>query len=72
MSLLNIQGQVQGVVIGGLLILSILVPNIVRSLASSGRRFNASSLVGAAVAFVVFAAFIAFFFWSRAALVAGS
>ena len=32
MGLLNIQGQVQGIVIGLLLILSILLPNLVRSI----------------------------------------
>ncbi len=68
MGLLNIQGQVQGIVIGLLLILSILLPNIARTFSGKGRKLRRQS-VWAMVAFVVvLAAFVAFFFWSRAAV----
>jgi len=65
MGLLNIQGQVQGMVIGLLLILSILLPNIVRSL--SGRSgLHRQSLAAAAALIAAFVLFVLFFFWSRA------
>ena len=67
MGLLNIQGQVQGMVIGLLLILSILIPNIVRSLSSSGQKINRQTLLGALAFILMFGLFIVFFFWSRAA-----
>src|SRR5512139_4088503 len=51
MGLLNIQGQVQGVVIGLLLILSILLPNIIRSISASGRKVNRQTLL-ATLAFI--------------------
>ncbi|MGE5373846.1 MAG: ABC transporter permease [Bacteroidota bacterium] len=70
MGLLNIQGQVQGVAIGLLLILSILVPSLVQSAAGVGRNFNVRSLVPVLVFLLVFILFFAFFFWSRAAVIA--
>ena len=72
MGLLNIQGQVQGIVIGLLLILSILIPGVAGQVSSrkniqiSGR----SALIGVAV-MAVFLAFFLFFFWSRAPVIAG-
>jgi rhamnose transport system permease protein len=67
MSLLNIQGQVQSVVIGLLLIGSILLPNLLRGLSQQrGRRLTAAALWKLAAALLVAAAFLAFFFWSRA------
>jgi rhamnose transport system permease protein len=71
MGLLNIQGQVQGVVIGLLLILSILLPNIIRGVSSSGRKVNRQVLLAALGFVVAFGLFIAFFFWSRAPVLAG-
>jgi rhamnose transport system permease protein len=65
MGLLNIQGQVQGMVIGLLLILSILLPNIVRSL-SGHSALHRQSLAAAAALIAAFALFVLFFFWSRA------
>jgi rhamnose transport system permease protein len=66
MSLLNIQGQVQSVMIGLLLIGSILLPNMARGLAQhKGRWLAPGSLPKTAGALVVAAAFLAFFFWSR-------
>ena len=72
MGLLNIQGQVQGIVIGLLLILSILLPGIagqVSSLRKTKLQWQ-SVLIGAGV-LVVFIAFFLFFFWSRAPVIAG-
>lgn len=70
MSLLNIQGQVQSVMIGLLLIGSILLPNLLRALGerrnqrhplavSRGALWQTAGAVAAAAAFLVF------FFWSR-------
>jgi len=70
MGLLNIQGQVQGIAIGMLLILSILVPSLVQGASSARRNFNARSLVPVLVVALVFILFFAFFFWSRAAVIA--
>jgi hypothetical protein len=72
MGLLNIQGQVQGVVIGFLLILSILLPGIAQQ-ASSLRRlqWNSKSAVRVLGILVMFVAFFLFFFWSRAPVIAG-
>jgi rhamnose transport system permease protein len=71
MGLLNIQGQVQGVVIGLLLILSILLPNIIRIISASGRKMNRQTLLATLALFLAFGLFIAFFFWSRAPVLAG-
>ena len=72
MGLLNIQGQVQGVVIGLLLILSILLPGIARQ-ASSLKRFqwNGQSALVTLGVLAMFVAFFLFFFWSRAPVIAG-
>lgn len=72
MGLLNIQGQVQGIVIGLLLILSILLPSIAQQV-SSARNIRIhwqSVLIGLGV-LALFAAFFLFFFWSRAPVIAG-
>jgi rhamnose transport system permease protein len=71
MGLLNIQGQVQGVVIGLLLILSILLPNIIRGVSAGSRNINRQVLFATIAFVVVFGLFIAFFFWSRAPVLAG-
>jgi rhamnose transport system permease protein len=73
MGLLNIQGQVQGVVIGLLLILSILLPGVAQQV-SSLRNIRVSwrsALIGLGL-LAVFLAFFLFFFWSRAPVIAGS
>jgi rhamnose transport system permease protein len=70
MGLLNIQGQVQGVVIGLLLILSILLPNLVAQL-SGIRQMNRRSALTALAFVAAFALFFIFFFWSRAPVLAG-
>jgi rhamnose transport system permease protein len=70
MGLLNIQGQVQSIAIGGLLIASILIPNVARQLSMRGSFLNRRILLlcsaGLAVAFL----FGAFFFWSRSLVLA--
>lgn len=64
MGLINLQGQVQGIVIGLLLILSILLPEA-RKLIRPGLVGRRTMLVRAVVALGVVLLFGAFFFWSR-------
>ncbi len=72
MGLLNIQGQVQGVVIGLLLILSILLPGIAQQASSLKRlQWNGQSALIALGFLAMFVAFFLFFFWSRAPMIAG-
>ena len=71
MGLLNIQGQVQGIAIGLLLILSILLPSLVRGISSLRRDFNRRSALPAAAFLLIFILFFVFFFWSRAPVIAG-
>lgn len=71
MGLLNIQGQVQGVAIGSLLILSILIPSSVRGLSGIRRNFNWRSALSAAALLLIFILFFIFFFWSRAPIISG-
>jgi hypothetical protein len=69
--LLNIQGQVQGVAIGLLLILSILVPSLVRGVSALRRNLNPRSVLSVAAFLLVFILFFIFFFWSRAPVISG-
>lgn len=72
MGLLNIQGQVQGVVIGLLLILSILLPGIAQQASSLKRlQWSRQSILVVLGVVVMFVAFFLFFFWSRAPILAG-
>jgi rhamnose transport system permease protein len=70
MGLINIQGQVQGIMIGLLLIFSILLPNIARNLSAKGMKFRWQSLAAIAVFASILVLFFVFFFWSRAAVIA--
>ena len=72
MGLLNIQGQVQGIVIGLLLILSILLPNVAQQISStkSSPLQGRTVLIGLGV-LAIFVLFFLFFFWSRASIIAG-
>ena len=73
MGLLNIQGQVQGVVIGSLLILSILLPAVAAQVsAARNTPFNLRSVLIGLGLLAVFIAFLLFFFWSRAPILSGS
>ena len=72
MGLLNIQGQVQGVVIGSLLILSILLPGVAQQASSLRKlRWNGQSALIVFGLVAMFLAFFLFFFWSRAPVIAG-
>jgi len=71
MGLLNIQGQVQGVAIGFLLILSILVPSLIRSVSTADRKFKWRTMLSPIIFLIIFILFFMFFFWSRAAVIAG-
>ena len=67
MGLLNIQGQVQSIAIGLLLILSILLPNFGADAETDRGETGAPGLVALVTLFVLAAvAFTWFFFWSRA------
>jgi rhamnose transport system permease protein len=69
MGLLNIQGQVQGIAIGLLLILSILVPSIVRGISTLRKNFDTRSILPAVTLIFAFILFFIFFFWSRALVI---
>ncbi len=71
MSLLNIQGQVQGIAIGFMLILSILIPHLVRNLSIRNTKLTRETVITALGIIIPFVLFIGYFFWSRAALLAG-
>lgn len=65
MGLVNLQGQVQNIVIGLLLILSILLPRFGGRL-SGGLAWNTAGFRKTALAVTVAVVFGIFFFWSRA------
>ncbi len=66
MGLMNIQGQVQSIVIGILLILSILLPNLPVILRGGRSQVSRRTLFLIALGVLVAIAFGWFFFWSRA------
>jgi len=66
MGLVNIQGQVQGIVIGLLLVLAVPFPNLVRRISGWNRRIERRSLVYTIGMILILTLFIAFFFWARA------
>jgi rhamnose transport system permease protein len=68
MGLLNIQGQVQSIAIGILLILSILLPNLPQIIRTQRTTWNRRTLIWVAAAVVIAIVFGWFFFWSRAAV----
>jgi len=65
MGLLNIQGQVQSIAIGLLLVLSILLPNAARLAGPSRVRWTARGLAVCAAAFAAAVALGWFFLWCR-------
>jgi rhamnose transport system permease protein len=71
MGLLNIQGQVQGIAIGLLLILSIFLPNLARNLSRKGMKLKRRSVVTVIIFLVIFILFFIFFYWSRAPIITG-
>lgn len=72
MGLLNIQGQVQGVAIGLLLVLSILIPGLLQQLSNVRRSLKRSAALSVVTFLLALIAFIIFFFWSRASVIAGA
>lgn len=68
MGLVNVQGQVQSIAIGLLLIFSILLPQAARQLSRRGLQSRAALLLTTLLLTALFALFIWFFFWSRAAI----
>jgi rhamnose transport system permease protein len=66
MGLMNIQGQVQSIAIGILLILSILLPNLPQIARVRRGAWNRRTAIGIGVAVVIAIVFGWFFFWSRA------
>jgi rhamnose transport system permease protein len=69
MGLINIQGQVQSIAIGLLLILAILLPRISRRFSfKGGLKWQPRSLLAAAAVILVAVLFAVFFAWSRAAV----
>ena len=71
MGLLNIQGQVQGIAIGLLLILSILLPSLIGGVSSFRKSFDLRSVLIPLAFLLVFILFFVFFFWSRTPVIAG-
>jgi len=71
MGLLNIQGQVQGIAIGLLLILSILLPSLLGGISSIRRNLELRSILLPLAFLLIFILFFVFFFWSRAPVIAG-
>ena len=69
MSLLNIQGQVQGIAIGLLLIFSILLPNFARSISFRAAKFRWQPVVMVILIIAIFVLFFVFFYWSRAPVI---
>jgi rhamnose transport system permease protein len=65
MGLVNVQGQVQSIAIGLLLILSILLPNVARQLSRRGVQIRRDAVLAAMVMLALTGFFIWFFFWSR-------
>jgi rhamnose transport system permease protein len=65
MGLLNIQGQVQSIAIGLLLVLSILLPNVARAARQSRLKWSVRGLAAIAAAAAAAAALGWFFLWCR-------
>jgi len=69
MSLLNIQGQVQGIAVGLLLIFSILLPSLFRNLSARRARLEWRPVLMVAAVLIIFVLFFIFFYWSRAPVI---
>lgn len=69
MGLLNIQGQVQSIAIGLLLVLSILLPSLARTLSARGMKFKRQTIAAIVAVTAIFVLFFIFFFWSRAPVI---
>jgi len=69
MGLLNIQGQVQGIAIGLLLIFSILLPSLFRNLSKGRARLEWRPVLTVAGVLLIFVLFFVFFYCSRASVI---
>lgn len=65
MGLVNVQGQVQSIAVGLLLIFSILLPNAARQLSQRRGQVQIRAVVTAVILLALTAFFVWFFFWSR-------
>jgi len=70
MGLVNVQGQVQSIAIGLLLIFSILLPNIARQVSRRGIQLSRNTAVAAVVFIAAAGFFIWFFLWTRTLILA--
>jgi rhamnose transport system permease protein len=70
MSLMNIQGQVQSIAIGFLLILSILLPYASRRFPTVRKQINTRTIIFTLLAIFTVVLFGVFFFWSRSLVLA--
>ena len=68
---IKFRNALKGIVIGLLLILSILLPSVIRNLSRLRGNFTWRSILRAAVFLLIFILFFIFFFWSRASVFAG-
>ena len=69
MGLLNIQGQVQGIAVGLLLIFSILFSSLIRNLSIRRARLEWRPVLTVAAVVLIFVLFFIFFYWSRAPVI---
>ena len=69
MGLLNIQGQVQGIAIGLLLIFSILLPSLISNISTGKMKLDWRSVISVIALLVIFILFFIFFYWSRAPVI---
>lgn len=65
MGLVNVQGQVQSIAIGLLLIFSILLPNMAGKLSRRGRSPTRGAVLSAVALLLLAGFFIWYFYWSR-------
>jgi dipeptide/tripeptide permease len=65
-----VQGQVQSIAIGLLLIFSILLPNIARQVSRRGIQLSRNTAVAAVVFIAAAGFFIWFFLWTRTLILA--
>lgn len=70
MGLLNVQGQVQGIVIGVLLVAAILLPNLVRQFGRKQMHITRGGLLAATVCVLAFVGFAWFFLYTQALFLA--
>jgi rhamnose transport system permease protein len=70
MGLKNVQDQVQIIAIGSLLIFSILLASVARTISAGGIKLTRQTVALAFVLIVIFAIFFFYFYWSRAPVLA--